>query len=328
MTLNDENSPLTTEVIEKEDRPLKRKVDRQAQKIHELTAQISKLEAQAETQAEELGSLQDERDDAQDETKQALDDLGKWKRYAASLEESERTQNKRLTEALSVAQEEVIRLKEENRLRKQTTRIDGKKLCDALEGVYRARRSEGAALRCLADLFETTGVYQPTPLDQGGSPTVAAVQLIDGHTLQGCDGSGFDSDGPALSSFMSDATPPRRQYTIKEMKEWSPAATTQRKHGVEVAAAIWKCHPLHKWSADNRPYNRPFPGVGGTAHSKTSTGMPTSSFAPSLDTETRQLTQALANVSSPLAAARARMRAEYLARRPPGSPVIADGSTS
>ncbi|KAI4186409.1 MAG: hypothetical protein LQ346_005684 [Caloplaca aetnensis] len=327
MALNDENRQMTTEVIEKEDRPLKRKVDRQAQKILELTTQISKLEAEAEKQAEELGSLQDERDDAQDATKKALYDLGRWRGYAISHNNFERTQNTRLTKALNVSQQEVIRLQEENRLREQTTRTDGKKLCDALSAVYGARRSEDAALQCLWTLVKETGAYEVIAPGQSMSPTVHAVPLIEAPTLQ--DGDGSDSDGPALSSSSSKSTPPRRQYTIEEMKEWSPVAMTQRKHGSEVAAAIWKCHPHHKRNIENRLPNRPFTGIGGTAHSKMSTGMPTSSFAPSLDTETRQLTQALANVSSPLAAAaRARAKAEYLARLSPSSPVIADGSTS
>lgn len=347
MASNEENLQLTTELTEKEDRPLKRKVDRQAQKIHELTAQISKLEAEAEKQAEELGSLQDERDDAQDETKQALHELDHWKRYVAY----KRTEFKRLTDALKVSQDEVTQLRNEKQLREQTARVDGMKLCDALTAVYSARLSEDHALESLVHLFKDTGIYQaPTPdhspsptvatillvklppppaCDQDPSPTVAAVPLIDPPPPPGSDGSNSSTPPPSPST--PKAPPPRLHYTISQLKAHNPITTTQRHHGPEVAAAVWKSHPSHKSPNPDCPPARPLPGSGGSSRLRLPIGTPpTSSFAPSLDTESRQLTQALANGSSPLAATMARVKAESLARgprRPASNPVVVDGST-
>ncbi|KAL8921886.1 MAG: hypothetical protein Q9208_005490 [Pyrenodesmia sp. 3 TL-2023] len=348
MTTNEENLQPTTEIIEKEDRPLKRKVDRQAQKIHELTAQVSKLEAEAEKQAEELGSLQDERDDAQDETKQALQDLEHWKRYVAY----KRTEFKRLTEALNVSQKEVTQLQNENRLREQTAQIDGKKLCDALTAVYCARISQDAALESLATLFKDTGIYQAPALEHSPFPTVAAIPLVKLPPPPGSDGSGSYSPAPSSShskvtpppgpnrsksnrpaspSSPSTTAPPQRHYTIEQIKSWNPITTTQRTHGPEIAAAIWKAHPSHhNRTKDANPPDRPVIGFAEAHRLRQPIGTPpTSSFAPTLDNETRQLTQALVNRSFPLASAAARLEVKKWLQRPPrqsSSPVVLDGS--
>ncbi|KAL8749573.1 MAG: hypothetical protein Q9184_006754 [Pyrenodesmia sp. 2 TL-2023] len=280
MASNEETLQLTTEVTEKEDRPLKRKVDRQAQKIHELTAQISKLEAEAEKQAEELGSLQDERDDARDETKQALHYLDRWKRYVAHVEGLKRTEIKRLTEALKVSQKEVAQLRAESRLREQTAQTGGKKLCDALTADFHARHSEDAALKSLATLFKDTGIYQapapdqrPSPsvaalllvklppppgCDQDPSPTVAAVPLIELPPPPSSDSSDSYSQGPSPTP--SKTTPTRLHYTIQELKSCNPVTNTERTHGTEVAAAVWRSHPSHhNRTNENCPPTRPLP---------------------------------------------------------------------
>ncbi|KAL8962740.1 MAG: hypothetical protein Q9193_000899 [Seirophora villosa] len=112
--------------IEKEDRPLKRQVDRQAKKINEVTARISELEAEKEEQAELIGLLRDERDDALDEMSQTLELLEPWTECVASLKESKRAEVKQLSEALTKSQEQVTQLEEENQVLRQEMIDEGK----------------------------------------------------------------------------------------------------------------------------------------------------------------------------------------------------------
>ncbi|KAI4207600.1 MAG: hypothetical protein LQ348_000545 [Seirophora lacunosa] len=112
--------------IEKEDRPLKRQVDRQAKKINEVTARMSELEAEKEEQAELIGLLRDERDDALDEMNQTLELLEPWTEYVTSLKESKRAEVEQLSEALTKSQEKVTQLEEENQAWRQEMIDKGK----------------------------------------------------------------------------------------------------------------------------------------------------------------------------------------------------------
>ncbi|KAL8968705.1 MAG: hypothetical protein Q9197_004738 [Variospora fuerteventurae] len=128
--------------VEKEDRPLKRQVDRQAKKINELTTRTK-------------------RDDALDEMNQILELLEPWAEYANSLNESKRTKMKQLSEALTESQANAKQLEEENLALRREMAKERKVASHAFNAPRHASHSDNAAFESLKEGFKDRGRSSP-----------------------------------------------------------------------------------------------------------------------------------------------------------------------
>ncbi|KAI4125194.1 MAG: hypothetical protein LQ338_004394 [Usnochroma carphineum] len=218
-----DNLQPTIEGSEKEDRPLKRKVDRQAQKINELTARISKLETEAEEHAEKLGSIEDQWDDAQGEIKKAFGEryealrerheavksLKYWMQYADHLEGKD-TEIDQLNEALAGSQKEVAQLKETCMILRKMMRSDFEVYGEAFSTLCYARRSEDAAFASLQRIFPDRKISSDNP----------------------------GSNSPNPPQPRSEPNQTRLQYTIEEMKRLNHVPKDRQTSKAKLSAAI------------------------------------------------------------------------------------------
>ncbi|KAI4149179.1 MAG: hypothetical protein LQ341_001377 [Variospora aurantia] len=227
--------------VEKEDRPLKRQVDRQAKKINELTTRISELETKTEEQTELIALLRDERDDALDEMNQTLELLEPWAEYANSLNESKRTKMKQLSEALTKSQANAKQLEEENLALRREMAKERKVTSHAFNAPRHASHSDNAAFESLKEGFKDRGRSSPSSISHPSTVSTSVTSEAIGS-----------NDQTPWSSH-SKANRLGRHYTIEKMKLWKPAAVTP---------AVWKTlaprnEPQPMTNAIRKPVPRP-----------------------------------------------------------------------